>query len=253
VFLCFFMEALSGVKVYTHKVGRVVDVTTGKGMPDVAVIAVAKSGGINYLGGSGQNTLYRYITYTDANGDYAIPSMWSHLTTWLPFFNDIQVGWNLTTLKPGYAIVGDEKAWDFHEYDQGYAAPSQRDSPSATWLGIVVRVAPIRMNPVELSLKAASLYYREMIIADAQYMDSPEERALRKPTYENLTQRVCAEGPNAEIDNWTAEGLAILVPNKSQFDKKLKELGIGPSDWGGNAKFRAQDFCVAMKASGEGS
>lgn len=89
------------------KYGRIVDATTGKGIPDVSVIAAA-----NFFAGpglGGDNT-YRVISHTDENGNYWIPSTWLQMNI-MPPVGSPHTRWLISAYKLGYVFVGDEQAW----------------------------------------------------------------------------------------------------------------------------------------------
>src|SRR5574338_337799 len=94
---------------YLPKTGKVIDGATGKGIPNIPVIASAVRGGTGLAHGFHHN-LYRVVTHTDADGIYHIPSRWSSAESEDSFpFNtgeDIHIYWTITAFKIGYAIVG---------------------------------------------------------------------------------------------------------------------------------------------------
>jgi hypothetical protein len=96
----------------TPKAGRVIDVTTGKGVPDATVIAAAKI----YAGSvySGGENIYRVITHTDKYGNYAIPGTWRESWSNLPFRlpgANAHISWFITAFKPNYGFADDEEVW----------------------------------------------------------------------------------------------------------------------------------------------
>src|SRR5437660_817150 len=72
----YFPQMRGCVTVFSPKVGRVVDVTTGQGVPGAAINAASRLGAEGHGSGDG---VYRVITYTDADGNYRVPGTWSYM------------------------------------------------------------------------------------------------------------------------------------------------------------------------------
>ncbi|MBK6376648.1 MAG: hypothetical protein IPF61_06730 [Xanthomonadales bacterium] len=99
------------IAAHRSKSGKVVDVETGKGLPNAFVISSARFvSGPLFFGPSGNVVLYNIIVRTDAEGRFSIPSTWSDLHIGTPGTHP-GVTWVVTVFEPGYAVVGDEKAW----------------------------------------------------------------------------------------------------------------------------------------------
>ena len=106
IFLPFLSQAPGCVMANSPKVGRVVDEVTGKGLADATVIASARFNVELPSGGSGSDMPYRVIARTDRDGNYFIPSTWSHIRFALPGM-DAREAWVITVYKPGYVVARD--------------------------------------------------------------------------------------------------------------------------------------------------
>ncbi|MBL0164795.1 MAG: hypothetical protein IPP82_14390 [Xanthomonadales bacterium] len=96
------------ITTHRSKSGKVVDVETGKGLPNALVISSARfvSDPV-FFGPSGNMVLYNVIVRTDAEGRFSIPSTWSDLYIATPGTHP-RITWVVTVFEPGYAVVGDE-------------------------------------------------------------------------------------------------------------------------------------------------
>jgi hypothetical protein len=142
-------------RMATHmaKTGLVIDTETGKPMPNVIVIASGWSsqGGV-LVGNGGYSTLYRIVTTTDAEGRYHIPTTWLDMSPWVPGFYP-RVGWIVTVFQTGYAVVGDERAWEADSRGMmNHRALSGLVTPSYSYKGSFIEVDPIRMYKPTLTL-----------------------------------------------------------------------------------------------------
>ncbi len=182
------------------KTGLVIDSTTGKPMPHVIVIAagrVSAEPGFP-VGQGGTKPLYRIVTSTDADGRYYIPAVWTNLDPFVdipvPFRNQ-QWTWVITAFEIGYAVVGDEKTWQFDERGIGnYRPRSGLYVPPHSWAGSVIEVDPIRMYKPTLNLKEAAVYYSRIRTVGNPYRAStdPGDLAMRAEGYALLAPWVCA-------------------------------------------------------------
>jgi hypothetical protein len=253
ILLVFLPQIPSCVMSNTPKSGKVVDAVTGKGMPDVIVIAAATFNAGPVIHGSSRATPYRIITHTDANGNYWIPSTWSHLSFGMPG-TDPREKWLITAFRLGYALEGDEKALKaFGEFGRPKYLPlSIVESPKATWQGAVVKVAPLILNPVKLTLKEAAIYYRSILGVGGYAIGSPgDEAKLRLYPNEFFLSEVCGMDPSAELDMPTASALALFTERPDEAIHSLRALE--PSRWSDayhHSVFHAGNVCTAMKVRG---
>lgn len=247
-------QVFGNAKAYLPKTGRIVDLETGKGMADTTVIAVATFYAPNPVEGSAHGTLYRIITHTDSDGDYSIPSTWSHVVFAFPALPGTtpKVTWIITAYKPGYAIVGDEVAWVFDEYGQAsYFPRSTWFSPASTFQGVSVHVAPITMKTVDLSLKEAAVYaWRIASYGSAlDARERPEEIALRENLNFRFMPLVCKLDPETKMDSTEAGALTTFARDYLKARSKLSELEPqGYRDLYMRPVFHASNVCAAMMA-----
>lgn len=270
----YFQQIRDCVMVFSPKVGRVVDVTTGKGIPNAAVIAVALLRADKAYGGDG---VYRVITYTDADGNYRVPNTWSHAWGETTFFLITmraavpRVRWVITALKPGYAFVGDDLVWS--SYDNfgfpRYLPPSTVAKPDASWRGIDVEVAPMQLKPVVLNVKQAASHYYSIVgkvgaAGGPSLINKVEELRLIRPVYDYLLPKVCGENENVTLDSETAGNLEIFSPGSfigwpgNKYTETLRKLepdGFNKRETYpvfvgnyGKHMFYARNICTAMKA-----
>lgn len=253
--LLLFLPQIPGcVMANTPKTGRVIDAATGKGLAHVAVIAAAEFNAQNLIHGTNSSCRYRIIAYTDADGSYWIHNTWLDLAFGLPG-TDPRLRWVVTAFKPGYAIEGDEGAWTFDEYGAAKKWPASVIwSPSSWWLGVVVRVNPIRMTPVQLSLKEAAVYYGNIISAGACNSAMPlsvEERELRKTGYDIFLPKVCEMPPDTEMDMTEADAFSAFTYHIERSDVSLRRLEpSGFQDLYRHPVFHAGNVCQSLIAGG---
>ncbi len=236
------------------KVGRIVDATTGKGMPDVTVIAAAHFFSQAAFSSNAYSP-YRIITHTDSNGYYWIPSTWAYLAFAMPW-QEPRLTWVVTAFKPDYAIVGDEKAWS--EFDK-FGAPvylprSTGVSPPALWLGWIIKVNPIRMTPIQLNLKETAVYYAQVkSVGRGLNWNDPEEIAIRKEGYDFFLPKACSIDPVEIMDSTEAGAIMEFAVNLDSAYQRLKELEpetIGKEIYA-RPKYKAGSICQVMYAGGE--
>ncbi len=274
----YFQQMRGCVMVFSPKVGRVVDVTTGKGIPHAAVIAAALLRSDKAYGGDG---VYRVITYTDADGNYRVPNTWSHaFGETLEYLITMRaagphVVWVITALKPGYAFVGDEDAWLRYYENTGeprYRPLSTAAAPEASWHGFEMAVAPMLLKPVHLNVKQATSYFHA-IVSDVGAAGGPDmanksdEARLRRPIFDYLLPMVCGAEPNTTVDAYTASAISDLSDNGDKYLELLRKLEpdgfekpihrFGESDHPimkslyNRYRFATGSICSAMNAGGE--
>jgi hypothetical protein len=207
----------------TPKFGKIIDTTTGKGMPGVLVIALGHFRADNPIHGSRAGYVYRVVTRTDEGGNYRVPNTWSHIQVGLPG-TGATATWFITAFKPGYAIASDDLT---HLKD--YVPTSTAESPAAWWLGVVTWVEPIKMHAVELTLPQSAGYYGYIASTgwqDYASLSRPDEIALRKTGADYFLPKICALDPEEEI-GW-GSNIAPFAGDHIWFDKEIDRLD---PDW----------------------
>ena len=220
-------------RIATHmaKTGLVIDAETSKPMQHVIVIASGWSsqGGV-LVGNGGYSTLYRIVTYTDAEGRYRIPTTWLHMVPWVPGFYP-RVGWVVTVFRPGYAVLGDEQAWE--ENKKGlmlFPAASGLVVPPHSYKGTYIEVDPIKMYKPTLTLKEAASYYGKIKSTGSPSFASkePGDVAIRRAGYALIAPWVCALNANSELERSIANATFEFAedPIKSvELEKQLAPIG----------------------------
>jgi hypothetical protein len=221
-------------RMATHmaKTGLVIDTETGKPMPNVIVIASGWSsqGGV-LVGNGGYSTLYRIVTTTDAEGRYHIPTTWLDMSPWVPGFYP-RVGWVVTVFQTGYAVVGDERAWEADSRGMmDRQAASGLVTPSYSYKGSFIEVDPIRMYKPTLTLKEAGHYYSDLKGVGFPYFASeePGDLAIRKMGYALFAPWVCSLDPDTELDRSTTNGAVEFAEdpiNAIDLKRKLAPIGL---------------------------
>lgn len=250
ILLVFLPQIPSCVMANTPKTGKVIDATTGKGMPDVLVIAAARFYAGPVIHGSANSAPYRIITRTDSDGNYWIPNTWMHTTFGLPG-TDPRERWVITAFKLGYVVEGDEEALNvFDEFGNAkYVPRSVVYSPSAMWLGFVVHVQPLVLKPTQLTLKEASVYYNKIAGAGGFAVGKREDELnVRLYASEYFRSRVCEMDQDAELDQSAAGALTFFTARPEKAVLTLRTLEpSGFRDAYQHPIFRAGNVCTAMK------
>lgn len=244
------------------KSGRVVDSTTGKGIPDATVIAWATfsaCGGVVESRCS-STTEYRLLTRTDQDGNYWIRN--NYLSGIMPLIpivlSDRRESWQITVIKPGYAVVGDHVAWTYLDRlgnARLYPPSTSDEPPPASSFVLFARVDPIPMYRVDLDLKQSSLYFAGLLRGgsgrvDQDMWNEPEETALRQHLYAPLQASVCGQPAATELDYGTFSALLILAPDGTAFLAKAKQLDPNlMKDPSPERKYKAAIVCDEMKAA----
>lgn len=229
VLLLFLIVPLVPDRIVVHmpKTGVVIDSETGRPMPHVIVIAAGwTSHGPVLFGPGGYSDLYRIVTYTDEDGRYRIPSTWSEIITGIPTFGT-RSGWVVTVFKPGYAVVGDEKGWEFGSDGASlYRPKSVAVAPDFAYRGIDIEVAPIRMFKPALNLKEAAVYYSGIEGVGATYFGStePGDLAIRQQGYALFAPWVCALDPESDLDRLTLDTLRGFAVDQIESGELLGKL-----------------------------
>lgn len=223
-------------RMSTHmpKTGLVIDTETGKPMPHVIVIASGWSsqGGV-LVGNGGYSTLYRIVTYTDDEGRYEIPSTWLDMVLWVPGFSP-RVGWVVTVFQTGYAVVGDERAWEADSRGMlSRQAASGLSTPSYSYKGLVIEVNPIKMYKPTLTLREAAHYYSDLKGVGFSYFASqePGDVAIRKMGYSLFSPWVCSLDSHAKLDRLLIYGLVEFSEdpiNAIKLKNEFAPMGISP-------------------------
>jgi hypothetical protein len=217
---------LTNLPAFMPKTGRIVDGATGNGIPDIPVIAIGSSGGMNFFGGGNYHQLYRILTRTDANGTYRIPSTWRSAPYWsgLPGTRP-QVNWAITAFKIGYAVVGDDDAWLSDDRGSFPLQPRSTEfSPKAIVGLLTVDVNPIAMRHIDLTDAQAANYYSDIIYAQGtltfEYKMKPEEIALRRVAFDFFMPRLCGSDPEERV-TWSP---AAFLDDDLKYIHEIKRI-----------------------------
>lgn len=246
------------VLAHMPKEGTVIDVETNKGMPNVTVIAAARfyQQGIGW-GGSNHSDLYSIVTTTDENGHYSIPATWLDMKIGVPGA-DRTLSWMISALEPGYALVGDEKGWEFDERGfPRYHPTSTVSSPqySGGALGSL-HIEPLRMYRVDLALKEGAVYYGSVmsLVHAAWISKGPEVVAMRRTAYDYLVHKVCSTRAEDEFDRTTLDrvmGFALRQNQTYELFKKMEPVRYQLDSYDAS-KYTAGMMCTLI-TEGRGS
>lgn len=131
-------DRVSSHVLRAEKYGRIVDATTGDGIPDVKVIATWResSSGSPHIASASTWCALQKVTTTDANGNYTFPTVADELDLSdrgthrgiAPPFGIVSVKndatWRLVAFKPGYVRVGEDPR---HKEGDLYDRTTSRD------------------------------------------------------------------------------------------------------------------------------
>jgi hypothetical protein len=252
--LCFgvsIVSAIANAYAFLPRTGKVIDGATGKGIPNIPVIASAYFRGTGLMGTGYQEDRYRVITYTDSDGVYHIPGQWRFLSFELPLPLDYHTGWTIVAFKIGYAIVGDDDA--LRPDAAGVITPNSTwFSPKATFGFPEAHVAPIVMRTVNLSDSEATWYYANLISLFAvKNPMAPEELALRRIGYDYFAPRICSMDPQQPL-TWVA---GDFVDDGAKYDTTIMKIQEdADKKTPGTGKFVARlagSECAALRAGEE--
>ena len=262
VLALFYLPLVPGcIMAHAPKSGRIVDETTGKGIPNAFVIVAAEmtnSGGTPWESHTATDTEYRVVVHTDSDGNYWIPNTWLHLdfAHFYPFFGSHRERWVLTAFKPGYVIADDERNWDEIPPNAPYYLQSARFNasahpPAAYWLGLFVKVEPLLMHETTLSIGDSARYYGS-VIGTGQFGIKREwttdELSMRDASTLFFLPRICALDPEQEIDWGHNIGAFVIDPKK--YRNRWHELdpsGFERASQTGKDRSKAKYVCEAMK------
>lgn len=237
------------------KTGTVVDADTGKRVAGVTVIASAHFYADGIFGGAASNYPYRYITHTDARGEFIIPMQWT-LRLALPGTN-AREDWLVTALKPAYVLDGDEIAWN--ELDRNgratHSPPSTVQSPGGTYEGFEMRLDPLRIRKADLTLGQFATYYRNI-----QRLGDPslnanvaqEDADLRVQVSDFLTPKVCALDRTEAVSPGVAEAILFFAIDRPAVDRAFRDevLRSIREVTGDPLTYRGEQICELMKTGG---
>jgi len=230
VLLPFLTQIPSCVMANAAKYGRVVDASTGKGIPDALVIHATRfNPGAAFYGG---DPLTRAMVRTDENGNYRIPSAWFTWPASIPFrlfVNEAHTTFLITAFKPGYAFLSDDKAWA--EYDQfgwpHYRPQSSAFQPHALWLGLFAKVDDLQLKPVQLTTKQAAVYYEGIFAVGLgggpEVSDPADDEIFKRRAYDFLLPKICNEPPGTRIDSIGVGALDVFVADREFFLNTIRK------------------------------
>lgn len=256
VVIAFLPQIRGCVAADSPKVGRVVG-ADGRGMPGVTVIASAHFYADGLLGGAASNYPYRYVTRTDASGAFYIPPQWSARAA-LPGTN-AREDWLVTALEPGYALVGDEIAWEGFDAKgrPKYFPPSTGLSPGVASEGFEIRLDPLRMRRVDLTLEQFATYYRNIQGLGDPWMGAtiaPEDADLRRRVSDFLTPKICALSGTDPVSPGTAEAILFFAIDRESVDSAfrdevLRRVRLGTVD---SMTYKSEQICHLMMSGNHG-
>ena len=260
--LIFYLPGLpSCVMSHTGKIGKVVEGSSGRGVPDAAVIATAYltcSGSFGVESRTSTETEYRVVAHTDSEGRYVVPSTWFDLdfAHFVPFLGACHEVWTLKPFKLGYVSLDDEKLWVKDRIDLPPLPPMFADKgrPAALWLLLFARIEPLVIDLHPLAVGDAAHYYTN-VIKSGGFPDSntltPDEARMRKDAGQYFANQVCRLDPDDPLD-WGAS-MEVFVSDRFWFIKKIGN--VEPTAFeislqhGKPAVFKARTICNAMRES----
>ncbi|MCE7950625.1 MAG: carboxypeptidase regulatory-like domain-containing protein [Xanthomonadales bacterium PRO7] len=239
------------VMTYSPKTGRVVDATTGKGIPGVTVTAL----GWFWQGGlftTSSGCTFASFGLTDANGYYRTPSGWRRVNPGAPWFHPGN-SWTINAVKPGYTLV---------DKSNFKAGSGEGAVVTSKWKIFSVGVSDIVMRAVDLPLKERVEDYAYGMAGDNCASTDPSlYHELRNEVFSDLKARVCALPADTPLDEKTVWGLegfsSYLTPDSrsvERFKQRLIKLDpaysqtLNPSH--PPHDYRAGDLCSVMTEMG---
>jgi hypothetical protein len=261
------MDGASGcMEAFAPKLGRVVDVTTGEGLPGASVIAV----GVLYGTYGGGDEVYRIATTTDKDGVFTIPGTAFRAWPSLPFRppgGGAHVRWLVTTVKPGFGFVGDDAVWSDYYVDfkqPKYRPPSTAYTPAASFLFPIIKIDDFYLKPVDFTLEQATFYYRGLVTLGGATDRSPnraEEAMVNDRIDGALKEMVCAKNGDGLVAVSVVARISTFMPHEQKYNRILQArepFGFQPygdlaifKDDGVNYQFKAKNVCDAIKLVGE--
>lgn len=239
------------VMTYSPKTGRVVDASTGKGIPGVTVTAL----GWFWQGGlftTSSGCTFASFGLTDANGYYRTPSGWARVNPGVAWF-DPRNWWTINAVKPGYTLVDKSNIM---------AGTSQGAVVTSKWNVFSVSVSDIAMRAVNLPLKERVDDYGYGMAGDNCTSTDPRlYHELKKEVFSDLKTLVCSLPTGAPLEEktvWGLEGFSTyLTPDSSsveRFKRRLIKLDpaysqtLNPSH--SPHDYRAGNLCSVMTDMG---
>lgn len=167
---------------------------------------------------------------------------------------DARERWVITAYKPGYVVAADDE--NLRKFKQSglneFRPNSTTFSPPASWLGLVVEVDPIAMRQVELNLKEAVTYYRDVLGAGLYIQNARDdaEVALRAEAFAAFEPMICGLGQNEIVDQNTGVAFASFAFDSVKFVLALRSMepdGFGDAHT--HPVFHAGSVCQALHSS----
>ena len=234
------------MRAYGAKDGRVVDQDTGKGVAGAWVVARAamSSGGVFQ---TNHGCVYAAAAQTDKDGNYRLPSAWSHAAPGAPWFSP-QTTWNVVATKPGYITTGDTP--------NPYTG-SNGHGPSSS-LGLTsTHVAEITLHKANLSTKQKVDYYAQTVRLGCEKANPTDFQALVRLVFNDLKTSVCSGSTDETLDASTVRGLAAfassLTSDSRLGDDFARRMTERDPDYAALSKsenvthaFKASDVCQVM-------
>ncbi len=237
------------------KRGSVLDASTGQPIANATVIASAHFYANGLLGGSASNYPYRYITTTNAEGEFTIPPQWA-LRLALPGMQSHEE-WLVTAIKVGYVLTGDEIAWSAFDARgrAKFSPPSTAQSPSGSFGDITMVIEPLRMHEANLTLAQFATYYQAIQRLGDPILEgnvTSEDEQLRREISNFLTPRVCALETSEELLPGTAEAILFFAVDRQLVDttfrdEVLRDVRNGTID---KRTYQSGRVCQVMKSIG---
>jgi hypothetical protein len=212
----------------THdaKFGRVVDSKTGDGIAGAFVIAVGSitgSGSMYPESHTATEVEYRFVAVTAADGSYRIPGSWDRMSVvhLLPLLQKHEL-WEIVVVKPGYVMESDVRAWAVTETNGVH--PNEPfmpfyQLPTSVWLGPVVRVSSIPIEPAEMNATQAALYYGYLLTpGSALASDTRNISPVRRALNEWFEGPVCAMPKDRVLTFSDYAGVLALLDDPTIMD-----------------------------------
>lgn len=237
------------------KFGSVIDASTGKGIPNAIVIVqpITRQDAF-FVNGSG-GCIYRYVTRTDAKGDYFIPPKWPS-GFGMPLMHS-RVYTSIRAFKSGFITEGDEEFIREVSEKTPSAPRSVAKIASTEWRGLWMNVDPMLLEPTQLSLRDEIVYFDGLFKPGAQCFDrGANEPSIRAEIYDTFSSSICNFAPDVQMSLTEARAIMRFGQDINKFYDAMRNMegmkwnlnpGRAPVS---EPSFLAKNLCVALHAAG---